>query len=262
MGSKDEMLDAFDDSDDLLRSVEEGQEGPWADESAQFEDPTVARLKEQLEAKPKAAGYQERRLQELQRRALEAEHRELKQQQKQQAKEQAQATSFEEDLGAEPAPGDPAVVDRRQPGSRQPDGPVVHARRATDRVPDEPEEQEVDEQQAPERRFLVVYGPSIAASVFVFAIATTIHGLLEGWELGLAGRAVAAMVTTGVLWRKLRAGRITAILIGSAAYLLAFAPSERLGTPENVVPLVLGLLTVIAGAGLLGVQNDEFGAPR
>ncbi|MFT4512912.1 MAG: hypothetical protein ACI89X_000710 [Planctomycetota bacterium] len=61
-----DITDAFDDNE-LAKTIESGQKGPWNDDSAVFEDPKLADLKSKM-AGGKSTDYQQRRLRELQKR--------------------------------------------------------------------------------------------------------------------------------------------------------------------------------------------------
>lgn len=284
MGEGD-ILDAFDDAQDLTKSIEKGKDGPWNDETARFEDPKVAQLQEQLEQAKQQQGYQERRMRELQQRAAEKEQKKTSPKAPAATDTAAPVWGPDAPAAAEPQPAaqqppagaqwgepptwdqhgnvEPTQADRREPNSRpNPDSPLVHARRATDRAPTE-KPQLTQAAPMPEQSVLVSYAPSVFAAVLVYVAATVVHGMLDGWHVDLIARAVVAMGVTGVLWRRFQAGQLRAMAIGAAVYTASFMPSDRLGTPENVFALFLGLLTVAAGAGLIGVQRDEFGAkPR
>jgi len=270
-----DILDAFDDADDLAKSIQQGEKGPWNDESAVFEDPKLAQLKKEM-AEPQQRDYQQRRMQELQKRAAAAE-KEAERKARHDFEVEPSSTNWAED-GAETTPtdapqwGEPptwnehggideAPVDRRTPAGRpDPDNPVVHARRATDRAPEE--KPQLTPTHHPEQSIVVHYAPSVFAAVLVFVAATIVHGTLDGWHTDLIVRGVIAMGAAGVLWRRFQTGRLRAMAIGAAVYTAAFLPSDRLGTPENMFALILGLLAVAAGSGLVGVQRDEFGMQR
>ena len=266
-----DILDAFDDAEELTKSIQKGEKGPWNDDSAVFEDPKLAKLQKDL-AEPKQTDYQQRRMQEMQRRAAAA----------QKEAERKARTDFEvapsttawtgdqdEAAGTEApqwgeAPvwdehgGVAAPVERRSPNGRpDPNSPVVHARRATDRAPQE--KPQLTPASTPEQSLVVHYAPSVFAAVLVFVAATVVHGMLDDWHVDLIVRAVVAMGVTGVLWCRFQTGRLRAMAIGAAVYTAAFVPSGRLGTPENMFALFLGLLAVAAGSGLVGVQRDEVG---
>ncbi|MCK5944761.1 MAG: hypothetical protein KAI24_22420 [Planctomycetes bacterium] len=295
-----DILDAFDDAEDLTRSIERGKKGPWNDDAAVFEDPKVAALKKEMSG-AQLRDYQQRRMIELQKRAAAAEKRKDARRQPPSA-----ASDWELDMqpqGDRPSPvqwgdasewqesgsstdaapaaeqpqaqwGDPPVwneqggveqplVDRRDPNRRpDPNNPIVHARRATDRAPLEKPEPVAEAPRRHTESDLVHYVPSILAAILVFVVATVVHGTLDGWNTDLVARALLAMGLTGVLWRRLRAGRLSAMAIGAVVYTTVFVPSDRLGTPENLFALILGLLAVVAGSGLIGMQRDEFGGQR
>lgn len=267
-----DILDAFDDAEELTKSIRKGEEGPWNDESAVFEDPKLAQLQKEM-TQPQETAYQQRRMQEIQRRAVEAEQKAEAKARKDLEVEPSQTTWTED--GAEATAEDTAQwgeaptwneqgtveeapADRRSTNSRpDPDSPVVHARRAIDRAPKE--KPELAPAPKPEQSLAVRYAPSVFAAVLVFVAATVVHGMLYDWHVDLAVRSVLAMGVTGVLWYRFQTGRLRAMAIGAAVYTAAFVPSGRLGTPDNMFALFLGLLTVAAGSGLVGVQRDEFG---
>ncbi|MFK7740861.1 MAG: hypothetical protein AB8H80_11115 [Planctomycetota bacterium] len=68
MDSKDDIFDELDDSDDLVRSIEAGREGPW-DEEQEFVDPKLAALQQQM-SQPQQVDYRERRLRDLETMGL------------------------------------------------------------------------------------------------------------------------------------------------------------------------------------------------
>lgn len=70
MDPNGDITDTFDD-DEFANTVESGTKGPWNDDSAVFEDPTVKGLKDEL-AGTKTSNYQQRRMRELQERSAKA----------------------------------------------------------------------------------------------------------------------------------------------------------------------------------------------
>ena len=96
-------------------------------------------------------------------------------------------------------------------------------------------------------------------ATLVFVATTMVHGLMLGWHVDLVSRAVVAMVVTGFLWRRFQGGRGRAMVVGATVYFGLFAPWESMREQETVLAMFLGLLTVVAGSGLMGVQDDEFG---
>lgn len=268
MDANGDISDTFDD-EDLAKSIESGKNGPWNDGSAEFEDPKLAHLKKAMAAPPET-GYQQRRLQELQERAVKGPAATQAK-----AAPPAPAPAPDSNSGADwgaPAPvwnemgtvTDDAVptewCDRRSPGNAPGSAStVVNARRITDRSTPE----EVAESAQPDSiatSLVISYAPSILAATVVFVAATIVHGLVAGWQLDLLFRGMAAMVITGLLWRRFRTGRLRAMAIAAVTYAALFVPSDRLGEPENAFAVFLGLLITMAGAGMIGVQHDEIGA--
>lgn len=263
MEPEGDITDAFDDGE-LEKTIQAGQKGPWNDESAVFEDPNLANLKKALTT-PKQLGYQERRLLELQQRTA------AEKKSKQRPKPTPVAATEPSAPWGEPTPvwNDAGTVvdtqwhDRRSPSNaptpNSPASTLVRARRTSDRAtaPIEPEEPKPNH--APAAGWIVSYLPSILAATIVFVAATIVHGMMIGWQIDLIYRGTAAMAIVGILWRRLQAGRLRAMTIGAVTYGALFAPSDRLHQPENLFAVFLGLLIVIAGSGLIGVQRDEFG---
>ena len=139
---------------------------------------------------------------------------------------------------------------------------MSHNRRASDRVKPRDVETEPVELAIPDSSVIVQYAPSLVAAGIVFAVATAAHGLLTEWASHLAYRAVPALLVTGICWRRFQGSRLRAMTIGGVAYTAAFAPSHDFGVAETAFALFLGLVVVVVGAGLLGVQRDEFGAHK
>tara|TARA_R110002072_G_scaffold67163_4_gene165152 strand:- start:26243 stop:27049 length:807 start_codon:yes stop_codon:yes gene_type:complete len=268
MDPNGDISDTFDD-EDWVEPIESGKKGPWNDDSAVFEDPKLANLKKSI-TEPQQTDYQQRRLQELQKRGVKGK-----------AGKQAPPTPVaapDSDLNTmwgEPTPvwDDSGTLttaategewrDRRSPDNvPDPDSPgsaIVHARRITDRIA--PEELPEEEPDAPvATSFVISYVPSILAAIVVFVAVTIVHGLLVGWQIDLLYRGLAAMVVAGILWRRFQAGRLRAMVIAAATYGVLFVPSDRLDEPQNLFAVFLGLLIALAGAGMIGVQRDEVGA--
>jgi len=272
-----DITEAFDDGE-LAKSIEAGQQGPWNDQSAVFEDPKIETLKKAITT-PEQADYKQRRLLEMQQRGANGKLSANKQ------VGASKAIAKSAPAAAPPAQapwGDPVPVwnehgtvmesqwnDRRSPANAPdaegPGGNVVQARRASDRVETIEAAGDLAEEKLPTRiaqSLVVSYVPSILAAILVFSAATVVHGLFVGWQLDLLLRAGAAMAITGIGWCRFQAGRLRAMTIATIAYGALFVPSDRLGDPENVFAVFLGLLIVVAGAGLIGVQRDEFGTER
>ena len=149
-----------------------------------------------------------------------------------------------------------------RPDETDPANTIVHARRTADRV--EPPEAEASEDGTPAvaTGLILRYTPSILAATLVFAGTTMVHGAMLGWHTDLLYRCCGALLIAGILWHRLQADRIRAMAIAAIAYGALFVPSDRLGEPQHVFAVFMGLLIVVAGAGLIGVQRDEFGGQR
>lgn len=270
MDPNGDISDTFDDADDLVRSVENGRDGLWNDDSAVFEDPKVKELREKMEAANGQSDYQARRLRELQERGLKQAH-EQNPPPEPQTNPDAEAGQGEQWGESTAWQGDnPQVTtawgDRRMPGnSAQPGGknsPIVHARRATDRVEPPPMDSADEEDAETVARIgqTATYLPSILAAMLMFTAVAIVHGVIDSWSVTLAARAGGAMLITGILWQKFQSSRLRAMAIGTITYVSLFAPSARIGEPENLFALLLGLMVVVAGSGLIGVQRNEFSA--
>jgi hypothetical protein len=102
------------------------------------------------------------------------------------------------------------------------------------------------------------YAPSVFAATLVFTTAATVHGMVAHWHIDLLFRAAGAIAVAGYAWRRFQSDRVRALLIATICYALAFATTKRWDTEEELAALSMGLLVVIAGATMVGVQRDDF----
>lgn len=266
MDPNGDITDAFDD-DALAKSIESGQSGPWNDEAAVFEDPKLAKLKKELVV-PKQTSYQERRLKEIREKALG---------QKTRKKVAPPPPPPPEETGDGPWGESATPVwndhgtglteqtqDRRSPANEPAAGSIestiLHQRSGSEGVEPEPEQEKAaaEGQREWQRPSLVgSYAPSVFAAMLVFSAAAITHCVLIGWEVGILYRATGAIIITGILWRRFQAERLRAAVIATAVYTALFSSVDRMEKPETLFALFLGLLIVIGGAGLIGVQRDD-----
>ena len=114
-------------------------------------------------------------------------------------------------------------------------------------------------QESPASSALVSYAPTVFAAILVFLAATIVQGAMVGWHVDMAIRAGCAIAVTGFVWRRFQSGRARAVSVGAVAYLAAFSTTGRImEQTDGLLAFTLGLLVVVSGAGLIGVQKDEF----
>lgn len=257
MDAKGDITDTFDD-EEFTKSVEAGKAGPWNDESVVFEDPKFAKLKKEL-AVPKETDYRQRRLNELQERGLknaaQPKQRATTPQSEfgQERQRDPQESVWSEDDTAEAEPRQNRRSTAHEPDPDSLECTAMSRRRNSDRQASRGADTGL---RAP--GVIGNYGPSLFAAMLVFGAATATHGVLAGWQLDLVWRASAAMLLTGILWRRFQAERPRAMAIATGTYSLLFVSPNRLELPASVFALFLGLFVVSSGAALLGVQRNDW----
>ncbi|MFT7534893.1 MAG: hypothetical protein ACI85K_000843 [Hyphomicrobiaceae bacterium] len=180
MDANGDITDTFDDDDELANTIEAGHKGPWGDDSAVFEDPKVAKLKQEI-AGTQTTGYQQRRMRELQERTAKAAANTPAA-----PSEQATTTTSwgepESDWGDLDSPdeqagkldwGNQTPVESASSDASKSNAPI--ASQATKTTPN--------------------YARGVLTAAGVFAAATAAHGLLAGWQVDLwmVGSGVAAI---------------------------------------------------------------------
>lgn len=239
MAPDHDILDDFDDR--LARSIETSkQSGQWQDGGLTFDDPKVADLARKLNEVP-AESYNERRLQELQRRVA--------------AKEAA--TRPREPVFGE-APPTPTPTPAAKPGD-PPTKPaadwrenVIEAQGPLPILPPTPSEQVTATVQP-----ALGYLKTITLAAPVFATAAILQGIVVGFTPGLVLRCAAATVLAGCMWRVTGAGRFQAAGLAMAAHLMVFFTDVADGDRTGLMAVFLGLLVVMIGGGAMGVVREH-----
>lgn len=264
-----DISDAFDD-EALQNSIAAGQQGPWGTDEEQFVDPKLQELAKQLKEPPKL-DYKARRLEEMQKRAMS---RGAQPKKKDGGKDSTEETAADDaDWGdglswTEDGTGQAGEATSMEPAATSAEDSTAASESDAETESTAPllvrnkSRRKALSPDVPELGLIGTYAPTLIAAALVFAAATAVHGLLDSWRLELAYRAGGAILVTATLWRGLQSDRMRAMAIGAIVYSLAFAPSPRFGAPETAAPLLLGLMIVVAGSGLIGLQKDEFGAHR
>jgi hypothetical protein len=281
MTGSGDITDAFDD-EGLKRAIEAASEGPWVDPEARFVDPQLVALERRLKMAPLRT-YHERRMAELKELADHEGRRPKKNTVRRRAASPATAG-----FAAEAAAGDgagfgaDAPVTFHESGEAAPAGPQIAPRPMPKRPadhwqygppPDTAPEAETKVMSLPPqltvRQFrsrsdlpaevgFDNYAPSVFAATLVFTTAATVYGLVAHWHLDLLFRTAGAIAVAGYTWRRFQSDRVRALLIATICYALAFATTDRWDTEEELAALSMGLLIVVAGATMVGVQRDDF----
>ncbi|HEX5052316.1 MAG TPA: hypothetical protein VFZ65_11120 [Planctomycetota bacterium] len=225
MAPKDDIPDSLFD-DDLARSIAKSDdEGEWRDNTPTFVDPKIEQIKKQL-VEPPRRSYTERRLRDLQHRALtgEAGNRPA-------PAEPDTLPSGEPWIEPEVRPGPPTVT-RTMPG-------IAVVRRRVVRHP------------------FASYSLSLASGLTLFAMDSAVYSLMTGWRSDIVMRAILGGVLAGLGWRFFQVGRFRAVLVGLSAHVLVFSLSARLGDTVEQVAILCGGLVAVLGSVMLGMVRES-----